>query len=162
MLIEVISYSYISKGHALEIIYEKLNSFAFSVSFIPVNSQITSLWDEVTFINRLCYTYWSSLALGTVLTENYFDGFSVGFRIKLWSRPLFMDFLEYRPFFVGWRLLMKALVYLLVFAQCPKQGCFVSVLVRQYSMLLTTNFGGLLLCKCQEQAGILMGLGVSF
>lgn len=153
MLIEVINYSYVSKGHALEIMYEKLNSFIFSVYFIPVN---------IPFINRLCYTYWSSLALGTVLTENYFGGFSVDHRIKLWSWPLFMNFLEYRPFFVEWWHFIKDFLYLLIFAKCPKQGCFVSLLVRQYSMLFTTNFGCLLLCKCQEQAGILMELGVSF
>lgn len=40
MLLEVTYYSYISKGHALETMYEQLNSLTFSVYFIPVNSQI--------------------------------------------------------------------------------------------------------------------------
>lgn len=41
MLLEVINYSYISKGRVLKTMYKQLNSLTFSVYFIPVNSQIT-------------------------------------------------------------------------------------------------------------------------
>jgi len=56
MVLEVINYSYINKGHALETMYKLLNSLIFSVYFSPVNSQITYN-SQVTFINTLCYTY---------------------------------------------------------------------------------------------------------